>query len=95
MGWMPKDMVKCDNCPLGRQVVADREQSIALLRAGGWRHLKGTTEGGQDFETILCPGCTREQRKRSRAKEVLPQDTLPLNFEEGRIVVGRQGVSSR
>lgn len=95
MGWLPKDMVKCDNCPLGRQVVADRQQAIQLLRAGGWRHLEGKTEGGQDHEVILCPGCAKEQRRRSRGKETLEQDALPLDWEKGRIVVGRQGISSR
>ena len=96
MGWMVKqDCAVCDGCGATRGVTGDREESVQLLRAGGWRHLKGKTLGDEDFETILCPGCVKDQRRRSRDKTQVEQDTLPLDFEEGRIVVGRQGVSSR
>lgn len=57
--------------------------------------MAGQTLEGKQFETILCPKCVKEEKKRSRAPKEIEQDTLPLDFEEGRIVVGRQGFSSR
>lgn len=96
MGWTVKqDCAVCDNCGATRGVTADREESVQLLRAGGWRHMAGQTLEGKQFETILCTKCVKEEKKRSRAPKEIEQDTLPLDFEEGRIVVGRQGVSSR
>lgn len=96
MGWTVKqDCAVCDGCGATRGVVSDREMSIQLLRAGGWRHMAGKTLEGKEFETILCPRCIKEEKRRSRGTKEIEQDTLPLDFEEGRIVVGSQGVSSR
>lgn len=95
MGWLPNGDAKCDVCPAIRVCVDDRHQAIQMMRAGGWRHMKSTTLGGQEFETILCPKCTKDQKRKTRAKAELEEDVLPLDFEEGRVVVGRQGVSSR
>lgn len=95
MSWLPAGYVGCDTCGAQRVGVEDRDATIQMIRAAGWRHMKGTTIGGQDFETILCPGCAKEERRRPR-KSVDPQEeTLPLDFEEMRIVVGKQGYSSR
>lgn len=96
MGWlMPLGHVGCDSCGATRWTCDDEQQAIQMLRAGGWRHMAGKTLGGQEFETILCPGCVKDERKRSRGKKEIEQDTLPLDFEKGRIVVGGQGISSR
>lgn len=96
MGWTVKqDCAVCDNCGATRGVTDDREQSVQLLRAGGWRHMSGKTLEGKEFEIILCPPCIKEEKKRPRGVKEIPQDTLPLDFEEGRVVVGRQGISSR
>lgn len=73
----------------------DRNTAIQMMRAGGWRHMRGQTLGGQQFETILCPTCIKDTKRKSRAKTETVQDALPLNWEEGRKVVGGQGVSSR
>lgn len=96
MGWTVKqDCAVCDVCGATRGVTHDREQSVQLLRAGGWRHMAGETLEGKEFETILCPKCVKDEKKKSRGTKEIVQDTLPLDFEEGRIVVGRQGISSR
>lgn len=97
MGWLPKGDAACDNedCGAIRICVDDRHKAIQMMRAGGWRHMEGKTLGGQDFETILCPKCAKDERRRTRVKAEPDQDVLPLDFEEGRVVVGRQGVQSR
>lgn len=95
MGWLPNGYVACDTCGLERVCVQDRALATQMLRASRWRHMVGKTLGGKDFEAILCPGCAHDERKRSRIREQMIQDELPLNWEEGRIVVRQQGVSSR
>lgn len=95
MGWLPKGDAQCDTCPSIRTCVADRNLAIQMMRAGGWRHMQGKTLGGQDFETILCPDCAKQEKKRVRSKGEAVQEALPLDWEQGRIVVGRQGVQSR
>jgi hypothetical protein len=95
MGWLPGGDAVCDTCPKIRVCVDDRALAIQMMRAGGWRHMAGTTLGGQDFETILCPGCAKDERRRGRTNKDIEQDALPIDWEEGRIVVGKQGVQSR
>lgn len=95
MGWLPRSYAACDTCGFERVVLEDRDAAIQLLRAGGWHHMRGKTLGGQEFETILCRKCAKDERRRTRVKEEVEQDALPLNWEEGRIVVGKQGVQSR
>lgn len=95
MPWLEKGDAQCDNCPSVRTCVPDRAQSIQMMRAAGWRHLEGTTLGGKAFETILCPPCVGTEHKRSRLKAETDQQELPLDFESGRVVPGRQGFSSR
>lgn len=95
MGWLPKGYAACDTCGFERVVLEDRDAAIQLMRAGGWAYLKGETIGGKQFETILCPGCRKDERKRSRDTTTVEQEALPLDWEKGRVVVGRQGFSSR
>lgn len=95
MGWLPKGYAACDTCGIARAVVSDREASIQLLRAGGWRHMAGRTLGGQDFETILCAGCTKDEHRRSRTKPSEQEDTLPIDWEAHRVVRGKEGIQHR
>lgn len=96
MAWLRNGQVAaCDTCKRERWVVEDRDASIQLLRAAGWHHMKGRTQGGVDFESLVCPECGKGERRRPRAMGSPEQDTLPLDFEKGRIVGGKQGVSSR
>lgn len=95
MGWLASGDAACDTCATVRICVSERAKAIQMMRAGGWRHMEGKTLGGQDFETILCPGCTRDERRRTRTKADVEQDALPLDWEEGRAVVGKQGFQSR
>lgn len=96
MGWTVKqDCAVCDGCGSTRGVTSNREESIQLLRAGGWRHLSGKTMEGNEFETILCSKCVKDERRKPRGVKEIEQDALPLDWEQGRIVVGRQGISSR
>lgn len=95
MPWLPNGDASCDTCALVRLCVADRHLAIQMMRAGGWRHMQGITLGGRTFETILCPGCTREEKKRKRTKDTVEQEELPLDFRTGGTVVGKQGFSSR
>lgn len=55
----------------------------------------GKTLGGQDFETILCPDCTKGERKRTRVKNDGVQEELPLNWEEPQRAGGKEGIQSR
>lgn len=57
--------------------------------------MEGKLEGGDDFETILCPKCVRESRRKPRGNKELDQEALPLDWEQNRIVVGQQGVQAR
>jgi hypothetical protein len=95
VGWLPKGDAACDNCAKVRFCTHDRRQAIQMMRAGGWRHMAGTTLGGEPFETILCPECTKGETRTTRTKVELEQDVLPLDFEAGREIIGRQGFSSR
>jgi hypothetical protein len=95
MGWLASGDAACDTCEHVRICVPERERAIQMMRAGGWRHMKGKTLGGQDFETILCPTCAKDERRRRRKQEPTDQEALPLDWEEGRIVVGKQGVQTR
>lgn len=95
MPWLPSGDASCDTCPVIRYCPEDRALAIQMMRAGGWRHMAGMTLGGEEFETILCPGCTRGEKRKTRTKETLEQDALPLDFESGRKIIGRQGFSSR
>lgn len=95
MPWLPNGYAVCDTCGLERVCVEDRHMAIQMMRAAGWGHMKGLTEGGQEFETILCRGCRKDERKRSRNTPTMEQDVLPLDFEGGRETIGRQGFSSR
>lgn len=95
MPWTPKGYAVCDSCGRERVCVEDRQMAIQMLRASTWRHMKGTTLGGQEFETILCSSCAKDEHKRKRTKETIEQEELPLDFESGRIVTGKQGFASR
>lgn len=96
MPWTPTGDATCDTCGHLRFCPEDRALAVQMMRAGGWRHMKGTTEGGREFETILCPRCAKDEKRRTRSsKETIEQEELPLDFEAGRVVVGKQGFSSR
>jgi hypothetical protein len=95
MPWTAKGDAACDTCGTERACVPDRHLAIQMMRAGGWRHMKGTTLGGQEFETIICSPCTKGEYKRSRGRRDTVQQELPLDFEEGRVVARGEGVQSR
>lgn len=95
MAWRPDGDAACDSCKAIRVGAATKQATIQMMRAAGWRHMCGKTLGGQEFETILCPKCAKDEKRRARKTEEAEQDVLPLDWEEVRIVVGGQGVSSR
>jgi hypothetical protein len=95
VGWLPKGDAECDTCGAIRPGTDDRHMTIQMMRAAGWRHMKGTTRGGQDFETVLCPRCAKDEKRRTRSQEIVDQEALPLDWEEGRRVVGGQGSHTR
>lgn len=95
MPWLKDGDVACDTCGFKRGGVPDIAVSVQMLRAGGWGYFRGVNIGGEEFETIACPRCRKDEKRRPRVKESIEQDVLPLDFEEGRIVGGQQGVSSR
>lgn len=94
MPWLLCGDATCDTCGHVRVAACTQGDTIEMMRAAGWAHMKGTTLGGQEFETILCPACRRDEKRRTRVKAEMDQEALPLNWEEGR-VIGGQGVSSR
>lgn len=94
MPWLPDGDAQCDTCEQVRIAFDDRHHTIQVMRAAGWRHMKGTTLGQVPFETILCPGCTKEQKRKTRTKQEGVQEALPLDWQEEK-TVGGQGVSSR
>jgi hypothetical protein len=95
MGWLPLGDAACDTCGKQRVGSFDRTKAIQMLRAGGWHHMAGLTIGGVPFESILCRVCGHDEHRRPRTSAVAQQEELPLDWEEGRTVVGAQGVQSR
>lgn len=95
MGWTPKGDAACDTCGTVRMCIGNRHQAIQMMRVAGWRHMKGETLGGQEFETILCRDCASNEHRRVRTKSPLEQDELPLQWDTERKSVGGQGISSR
>lgn len=81
----------CGKCFLGAKM---REVTVQMLRARGWHHSVGVTQGGEDYEALLCPSCARDEHRRVVSKPSIDQDDLPFDWDALRVVKG-SGIQSR
>lgn len=72
----------CGNMFIG---ATRREDTVQMLRARGWNYSVGQTQGGQDYEAVLCPSCARNEHKRVVSKPTIQQDDLPFDWEALRV----------
>lgn len=82
----------CGKTSPGHEV---RARAIEVLRARGWVYGSGVTIGGQPYEALLCPSCTRDEKRPVRVKRILDQDALPFDWEQGGAAVRGAGIESR
>lgn len=94
MPWLESGDAVCDTCGKARIGHLDRHQAIQMLRAGNWHHAKGLTIGGVPYEAILCPGCARDEHKRTRKIITIEQDALFAREGYEKVEQG-QGIQSR
>lgn len=60
-----------------------------------WHYGEGETIGGQQYEVLLCPACSKDTKRRIVAKPVLEQEPLPFDWDALRPEVKSQGGYSR
>lgn len=66
----------CQSCGCTGPGHEVRRLGIEFLRVLGWRHGEGVTIGGHQYEDLLCPQCSRNEKKAVRTKVSIEQDAL-------------------
>lgn len=82
----------CGKAGPGHEV---RRLGIDFLRVLGWHYGSGETIGGQQYEVLLCPHCSKDEKRRVVVKSTIEQDELPIDWEALRTVPKSQGGHTR
>lgn len=72
-----------------------RRLGIEFLRVLGWHYGSGDTIGGQQYEALLCPACSKDEHRRKVTKPTIKQDALPLDWDACKTVPQSQGGYTR
>jgi len=72
-----------------------RRLGIEFLRVLGWRYGSGETIGGQQYEDLLCPSCSKDEHRRVIVKPSIEQDALPIDWEALKPPAKSQGGHTR
>jgi len=60
-----------------------------------WHYGSGETIGGQQYEQLLCPACSKNEYRRVIVKPTIEQDALPFDWEALRPEVKGTGGHTR
>jgi len=85
----------CQTCGTLGPGYARRKLAIDFLRVLGWHYGEGVTIGGQQYEVLLCPDCSKNQKRRVVTKPEIDQDELPIDWEQYRVQPRTQGGHTR
>jgi len=82
----------CGTTEAGHEV---RRLAIEFLRVMRWHYGSGETIGGQQYEVLLCPACSKNEKRRVVTKSTIEQDALPFDWEALRPAPKSQGGHTR
>jgi hypothetical protein len=83
----------CQTCGKLGPGYARRKLAIDFLRVLGWHYGAGETIGGQQYEQLLCPVCSKNEHRRAVTKPSIDQDELPIDW--GQVQEQSQGGHTR
>lgn len=78
--WDAKGCGVCQTCGKIGPGHARRPENIDFLRVLGWHYGSGETIGGKQYEMLLCPHCSKDEKRRVIVKPSIEQDALPLDW---------------
>lgn len=93
--WTPEGNAICQSCGAKEAGHSVRRIAIDFLRVMRWHYGSGETIGGQQYEVLLCPGCSSDTHKRIRTAATMEQDALPFDWEALRVQPKTQGGHTR
>lgn len=93
--WDAKGNGTCQTCGATETGHPDRNMAIQLLRVMRWHHGVGETIGGQQYEVLLCPACSKDTHRRVIVKSAIEQDALPFDWDQFVVAPKTQGGHTR
>lgn len=89
--WGPGGSGICQSCGKTGPGHEVRRIAVEFLRVCGWHYGNGDTIGGDPYEALLCPQCSKDEKRRVVKKPGIDQDMLPIDWAQCQVTEHSQG----